>query len=272
MTAAEVIDGLERVHPDAQGEWLLLREALGIDALAIHCWRGRGKVPHERVAYEVKVSRSDVRREIARPYKRAGAMAIADRFYFACPELLILAQEVPAGCGLVWVGPRRTRTIVKAPPLESRGLTRHETARLLRSHLNPPRLQAAKMRAARADDIERGARVVRDKALAEARRAHEALAFYGGHLVAEGQVWVGRFPSRRHWTVTGYAEPREDVRVLVEKFESYPDGSAGVTVGAEGDDRTRPTFQRMVERVSVGAFLSLYRPAEPDRVVPVAAA
>lgn len=267
MTTKEVLDGLERIHPDEQGEWLFLREALGIDGLALHCWAGSSKARYERIGYEVKVSRSDFRREIRNPLKRAGAMAIVDRFYFACPEGLIAAHEVPPGCGLVWVG-RRTRAVVKAPRLQPRGLTRHETVRLLRGRMNPPKLQAVKARAARADEIEQRARQAADEAWAERTAAKRSLEFFAGHLVSEGQVWVGMFPTRRHWTPGGNVEPLEQ-RVVVEEVKRYEDGSAGVVVGAEGDDRTVPTWNRMVERMSLGAFLCAFRPADGSRVLPV---
>lgn len=267
VTTKEVLDGLERIHPDEQGEWLFMREALGIDGLALHCWAGSSKVRYERIGYEVKVSRSDFRREIRSPLKRAGAMRICDRFYFACPEALILAQEVPAGCGLVWVG-RTTRRIVAAPLLQPRGLTRHETVRLLRGHLNPPKLQAMKARAARADAIERESRKASEEAWEERTVAKKSLEFFAGHLVSEGQVWVGPFPTRRHWSPGGYVEPLEQ-RVVVEEVKRYEDGSAGVVVGEEGADRSVPTWTRMVERMSLGAFLCAFRPADGSRVLPV---
>ena len=53
-----------------------------IDALAINLHPSRH---FQRVAFEIKVSRSDFLVELAEPMKSAKARAIADRFYFAMP-------------------------------------------------------------------------------------------------------------------------------------------------------------------------------------------
>lgn len=67
------------------------------------------------VAYEVKVSRSDFLREIAKPSKREPAMAVSNLFYFAAPRGLIAPSEIPEECGLVEVhGPYAT-VVVRAP-------------------------------------------------------------------------------------------------------------------------------------------------------------
>lgn len=71
-----------------------------IDAWAIHCWKSK---KYRRVAYEVKVYRSDWLKELKNPRKRRAAMAISNYFYFAAPEGLIKPEEVPDGCGLVEV-------------------------------------------------------------------------------------------------------------------------------------------------------------------------
>ena len=71
-----------------------------IDAFAINCWPSRGRVA---IAYEVKVSRSDFRCELANPAKRAFAEAVSSECYFACPLKLIRPDEVPEPWGLVAV-------------------------------------------------------------------------------------------------------------------------------------------------------------------------
>ena len=55
----------------------------------------------ERIAFEVKVSRSDFKREIAEPIKRRPALLNSNKFYFAAPLGLIKPDEVPTECGLV---------------------------------------------------------------------------------------------------------------------------------------------------------------------------
>ncbi len=49
-----------------------------IDAYAIHCWESRR---HERVAYEVKATRADLRRDLEQPAKQDAALALSNRFY-----------------------------------------------------------------------------------------------------------------------------------------------------------------------------------------------
>lgn len=95
MTADEIKDALRRRHPtDANtggmvGEWTCIDEWRGVDLLALSAW-GKAHV----VGYEVKVSRSDLRRELLRPHKRAAAVARSTEFYFAVPEGLLTADEL----------------------------------------------------------------------------------------------------------------------------------------------------------------------------------
>lgn len=94
MTADEVKDALRRRHPgdtygSMPGQWTCIEEWRGIDLLALNAWQAA-----DVVGYEVKVSRSDMRRELLRPDKRAGALAVTTRFYFAVPAGLYTAEEL----------------------------------------------------------------------------------------------------------------------------------------------------------------------------------
>lgn len=268
LKTAEVLDRLERFrHPDAAGEWVFLREALGIDALAIRCWQGNRPPYFERVGYEVKVSRSDFRREIRHPEKRAYAMSIVDRFYFACPAGLILPHETPEDCGLVWVYEGRTRVQQKAPRLETRGLKRRELAALLRYQLNPAALRSLKARAARADEVERLYRERAEEAHEAAEAAYGALARLAGHLVQEGTVWRGPWPPRRHYdfAARAYLDPVPGVEVVVSEVNRYDDGSAGLVFRRRSDiGLGLPRWQGR-EHSELGQFLSRYE-ATGDRV------
>jgi hypothetical protein len=51
--------------------------------------------------HEVKVSRADFLADVARPEKRGGYAKIAEVLYYAVPAGLIVAAELPDGCGLV---------------------------------------------------------------------------------------------------------------------------------------------------------------------------
>lgn len=70
-----------------------------IDALLVRCWGG-GK-GHERIAFEVKVSRPDYKNET--PEKRAPAEASAHLCAYVVPAGLITPGELPEGWGLVEV-------------------------------------------------------------------------------------------------------------------------------------------------------------------------
>lgn len=196
MNATEVKNALRTRH--AAGEWVCIDEAFGgwasagggIDLLAMGVWQTAkapglpcaGKVKHDYpsrnaeawsevdarnpiVAYEVKVSRSDMRRELygyqpganakswntrgVRPWPEKAKHAIARSHYFmfAIPQGLLTEQEltfrspqadralwVPPEAGLVEVDEHGTcRVRVKAPdPRKPQDWTRHELAELLR--------------------------------------------------------------------------------------------------------------------------------------------
>lgn len=89
-----------------------------IDAWAMDTWPS-GKF--HKLAFEVKVTRSDFRREIFKPAKRLAAMDVSNQFYFVVPEDLVKPGEVPEDCGLLWVDPRGKIQEQKAAPRRSCG-------------------------------------------------------------------------------------------------------------------------------------------------------
>lgn len=91
-----------------------------IDALAVRCWGG-GK-GFERLAFEVKVSRSDYRNET--PEKRAPAEASAHRCAYVVPAGLIRTDELPAGWGLIEVYETPADRPTTGRPLGGRALWR----------------------------------------------------------------------------------------------------------------------------------------------------
>jgi hypothetical protein len=195
MTAVEVKEAIWRRHGcfGGSGEWVCINEAFsgfasmggGIDVFAIGVWStakakglpGAGKHPHRNVtvAYEVKVSRADFRREVNGyepgsgckwntravppwPNKAYWALERSNYFMFATPAGLLTPEEIgrrkrPEDGGL-WLPPEAglievtgTGCIVRelAPLRECRPLTTHETAELIRHAIDP-----AKQRAQRA--------------------------------------------------------------------------------------------------------------------------
>jgi hypothetical protein len=95
------------------------------DAVAIGLNR-----PYMTIAYEIKVSRSDFKREIANPRKNRDLFEMVDEFYYVCPATLIDKKEVPPPAGLIYAWPsglrtarRFDRTVFNLPRLVSRELT-----------------------------------------------------------------------------------------------------------------------------------------------------
>ena len=99
MTAREVKEALRARHPATAegmpGPWTCIEEWMNIDLLAVAAWASVRPYPrYARVGYEVKISRSDYKRELAKPYKRAAAVAFCHEFYFAVPHGLLKPLEV----------------------------------------------------------------------------------------------------------------------------------------------------------------------------------
>lgn len=94
LTADVVKQALRRHHPgDDQGsmvgQWTCIEEWRGIDLLALNAWQKA-----DVIGYEVKISRSDLRRELLKPHKRADALARTTEFYLAVPDGLLMPEEI----------------------------------------------------------------------------------------------------------------------------------------------------------------------------------
>lgn len=59
--------------------------------------------------HEIKVRRSDLLADLARPEKRAAYQAVSAEFYYVLPEGLAALEEIPPDSGVVFVGPLGTR-------------------------------------------------------------------------------------------------------------------------------------------------------------------
>jgi len=74
-----------------------------IDAFALALWPSKN---YQRIAYEIKVSRSDWLNEIENPMKRVQAWQLSNEFWFAIPEGIIHPgdwRRDMVGCGLMFV-------------------------------------------------------------------------------------------------------------------------------------------------------------------------
>ena len=92
-----------------------------IDLLRIETAPGKG---HRTTVYEVKVSRSDLLKELKDPKKQRGARLFADYFWYATPPGLTRVEEIPLWAGLLEIHPeeegwwKRAKMIVPAPRLD----------------------------------------------------------------------------------------------------------------------------------------------------------
>ena len=112
-TAKALLDVVQRIKHKGP-EWLFLKElrfSTGyrgayaekrLDGFAMHYWPSHG---WERTAYEVKISRSDLLRELKDPKKRRPALAVSNFFYFVTTPGLAKVDEIPPECGLIEVYP-----------------------------------------------------------------------------------------------------------------------------------------------------------------------
>ncbi len=119
MKASFVADALRGLHEDSK--WIFATEiplmtgaypknfdsAWGqrrIDAFALALWPS---LEFERVAYEIKVSRADWMAELESPQKRAAAMYLSHRFYFALARGIFQREDFMQGvfpwCGVIEV-------------------------------------------------------------------------------------------------------------------------------------------------------------------------
>lgn len=83
-----------------------------IDVWTMSAWPSHN---YERIAYEIKVSRSDFLREIKQPNKRALALLYSNKFYFVAPQGILKPADMPPEAGLVEIQEGRAFVTVSAP-------------------------------------------------------------------------------------------------------------------------------------------------------------
>ncbi len=122
ITAQDVLNCLAQRHSDRQ--WVFFPELIvstgcggagiqeynedsRLDAWAMNLWPSRRL---ERITYEIKVERSDWRKERAKPKKRQAGLSVSNRFYYVAPKDLLDPREIPRECGLITVQIPRGRT------------------------------------------------------------------------------------------------------------------------------------------------------------------
>jgi hypothetical protein len=102
------------------------------DAVAISLWPSRGLLVH---GFEIKVYKTDWKRELANPEKSSKVQAYCDHWWIVAPEGLVETDELPPTWGLIDVlkgGKSKVR--VKAPKLDAQPLTRTFVAAVMRKY------------------------------------------------------------------------------------------------------------------------------------------
>lgn len=122
MITDEVLNNLELFHDPR--EWAFFRElrigtgfsddsAQRLDAYAIHYHPSKRNVTR---TYELKVSRSDFKKELDDPLKRRAGVRLSHEFYFVTPKGLCTVEEIPVECGLMEVHEDGSvNTVIRAP-------------------------------------------------------------------------------------------------------------------------------------------------------------
>jgi hypothetical protein len=114
------------------------------DGLALNLWPSRGMELH---GFEIKVSRTDWRRELAKPEKAETIAAYCDRWWVVAPESVgILPSELPPTWGLLRLKPDgKWKVDVDAPRLEAKPLSRSFIAAVMRrASVEDPSAEALK--------------------------------------------------------------------------------------------------------------------------------
>ena len=83
-----------------------------LDAFALHTWPSE---KWRRVAYEVKTSTTDLRRELAQPAKCRAALALSNQFYLVAGPDVTVPADLPPGWGVMVVQGGRLVVTRKAP-------------------------------------------------------------------------------------------------------------------------------------------------------------
>lgn len=122
ITAEFLYEQLQFMHPFDRG-WLFLPEVRfgtgysgdnekRIDAWAIQCWKQK-RVCNLKRAFEIKISKSDSRRELLNPDKRWTAYAISNEFYFVAPAGIFKIKDLEKQDGLIEWSEEKGLKIVK---------------------------------------------------------------------------------------------------------------------------------------------------------------
>ena len=258
-TEARVIDALRGLYlPErstlVQEEWAFLTQVLlrapdprfahlgkqthwttnerKIDVLVVRNWAG-GRQGHERIAFEVKVTRADYKQDT--DLKRGPAEASAHRCAYVAPVGLIDPATLPEGWGLVEVSETAApKWVVKAKPREptadlnylaSAGFRRASRAeeKIRRGDSDAAEVASLRVENERLKGIAARAVAARDREMARAKAArNDLLSRFGSKPVCAAcgkpVTWArGRYDSQ--WEHTDQMVERSCQKTLWDAYE-----------------------------------------------------
>jgi hypothetical protein len=155
LEEGDLLAVLSKRYPDPEWAFLVqVRNGTGYsrttrtaDAIALNCYPSRGMELH---GFEVKVTRSDWLRELAKPDKSESIQSYCDRWWIVVPEGIVKEGELPPTWGLLELpdGKTKLKLTVDAPKLEAKPLDRSFVASVLRSaartEVSDPMLERAR--------------------------------------------------------------------------------------------------------------------------------
>ncbi len=118
-----------------------------LDAVVMSLWPSRGL---ELTGCEIKVTRSDWKKELADPAKASSHIRYLDRFYLvAANDKIVHPGELPATWGLMIANGKGLKCVTEAPRLEPEPISRSMLAALLRraQEVGPNEIATAKREA-----------------------------------------------------------------------------------------------------------------------------
>lgn len=197
------------------------------DALAMSLWPSRGL---ELIGFEVKVTRSDWRRELNDPDKAERSLyRYCDRWFVVAPPDVVNVNDVPPTWGLLVYGTRWV-TARQAPKLEPTAIDRKFLASLLR-RLHEEEMQPMKLKAEFERGMAEGAKGAKHAAERAAERItelqHNIQTFEEASGIRIGSWDAGRIGeavntvlTRRDRAIRGQIERlREQLGRLVEQAD-----------------------------------------------------
>lgn len=161
ITSADLVDRLRRRY--SEPEWIVLtevrnatgysRQARSADAMALSTYPSRGC---QLIGFEIKVSRSDLVKEIKDPDKSVALQSKCDRWFLVVsdPKFVVLS-EVPATWGVLVARGDRLHVLKDAPELKAEAWPRDFVASLLRNAASGAATKA-QLAEARAEGVKAG--------------------------------------------------------------------------------------------------------------------